>query len=195
MYNKSVEYKSVDHWQKNENLNLPLKTDMTEEQLKTNISNSNEPCAQKRQFHQSAAAATWDVRAKRCFALNCQRYISIWRRTTGGCKAASASARGGANVSPSTALAGTLTSEGPRHRESQGRRRGLKEFIADLIPCDLKLASADQSCYVLHVVKLSNKKHTRWWIPHARREPSTNIYFWLNVTCTSRQSWNWSKHH
>lgn len=87
--------------------------------------------------------------------------MSIRKRTTGWCKAASASARRGANVSPSTDWAGTLTSKGPRHREGEGRRRGLEEFMADLIPCDLKLASADQSCYVLHVVNLSNKKHIR----------------------------------
>lgn len=58
-------------------------------------------------------------------------------------------------MSPSTDLALVpvpLTWNWPQHHEREGRRRGLEEFIADLIPCDLKLVSADQSCYVLHVV-------------------------------------------
>lgn len=42
---------------------------------------------------------------------------------------------------------------GPGCRDSEGRRRGLKEFTGDLIRRDLKPVSADQSCYVVHVVK------------------------------------------
>lgn len=34
----------------------------------------------------------------------------------------------------------------------------VEEFIADLIRRDLKLVAADQSCYVLHVVKGAYKK-------------------------------------
>lgn len=35
----------------------------------------------------------------------------------------------------------------------------VEEFIADLIWRDLKLVAADQSCYVLHVVKGAYKKN------------------------------------
>lgn len=48
---------------------------------------------------------------------------------------------------------GARHADPPPHAVREGRRRGLKEFTAALIRRDLKLASADQSCDVLHVVK------------------------------------------